>query len=72
MPHPRKGMPFYSHDFTFASLFYAFRWSTTNKQTWSTGDQQNSKTTEPTTFAPGEQHPEQGPQEFEGYLEKRF
>ncbi|KAF3452258.1 hypothetical protein FNV43_RR08356 [Rhamnella rubrinervis] len=31
----------------------------------------NSKTTEPTGFTPGEQHPEQRPQQFGRYLEKR-
>ncbi|KAG8380878.1 hypothetical protein BUALT_Bualt06G0062400 [Buddleja alternifolia] len=39
---------------------------------WSTWDKQNSKTTEPTGFTPGDQHPEQRPQEFGRYLEKRF
>ena len=29
---------------------------------WNTWDQQNSKTTKPTGFTPGEQHPEQWPQ----------
>ncbi|MCE2056163.1 hypothetical protein HAX54_044138 [Datura stramonium] len=33
---------------------------------------QNSKTTEPTGFTPGEQDPEQRPQQFGRYLEKGF
>ncbi|KAG5615316.1 hypothetical protein H5410_015140 [Solanum commersonii] len=39
---------------------------------WSTWDQQNSKTIEATGFTPGEQDPEQRPQQFGRYLEKRF
>lgn len=31
-----------------------------------------TKTTEPTGFTPGEQHPEQRPQQFGRYLEKMF
>ncbi|EEF30330.1 conserved hypothetical protein [Ricinus communis] len=39
---------------------------------WSTWDQQNSKTAEPTCFTPGEQHLGQRPQQFGRYREKRF